>query len=136
MTIRIFLAWSFLSCYQFAHFYNRHETFFFINNSLLTCSSIESLFNTLQGRRKVWISGGASSNVVGIICSSWSSIIWGYKIVSPDLRRSWGADYAHNITTGTPGTSGSDRPAINIFLFLPYLLTYIGNAKVFLMVTR
>ena len=48
------------------------------------------LSGTFQGRRKVWKSGGASSNLLGIICPSWSGL------------------------HGIPGAPRDDKPAISI----------------------
>ena len=50
-----------------------------------------------EGRRKVWKSGGASSNEVGIIClPGWDRVNWSAKI--------W-------VCHGTPGTPRDDTPA-------------------------
>ena len=50
----------------------------------LTCKEEASLGSTLKGRRKVWKSGGASINVVGIICTPWwNRVNWSIKICAP-----------------------------------------------------
>ena len=59
----------------------------------------------VQGRRKVWKSGGASSNAP----PSWDRVNWSAKI--------WGYH-------GTPGTPRDNRSGVSYYVLLVYLVTY------------
>ena len=81
----------------------RVESFLMLDSPDLSLSLDQPRILTQQGPRKVWKSGGASSNVIGIICQpGWDRVNWSANI--------WDC----HETPATPSTTGSDSPAAQL----------------------